>query len=201
MWYTLRLFLGIAIVIGLITGPVAFALHEQGHMRNFRTVKEGVLYRSGQMRVPGLKRVVHDYGIRTVVSLRDPSDGDAPTLDQSEEAYCRDEELYFFRFPPRSWDAQNGAAPADEYVQKFLAIVTDPRFQPVLIHCFAGIHRTGADCAAYRMEVQHWDNPQAIAEVKACGYAHLDEELDILGYLEQYCPRWKKRALGTGIAP
>ena len=37
--------------------------------RNFRVVEEGVLYRSGQLNVAGLSRIIHDYGIKTVVSL------------------------------------------------------------------------------------------------------------------------------------
>ena len=33
-------------------------------------------------------------------------------------------------------------------------------------------------------------NGRAIAEMKACGYSNLDDEWDILGYLEQYRPSW-----------
>ena len=40
------------------------------------------------------------------------------------------------------------------------------------------------------MEFEHWSNAEAIAEMKACGYTNLDEELDILGYMEQYRPTW-----------
>ena len=69
--------------------------------------------------------------------------------------------------------------------------MADPANYPVLIHCFAGVHRTGAYCAIYRMEHDHWSNEKAIAELKSCGYVNLDEEWDILGYLEQYRPSWR----------
>ena len=46
--------------------------------------------------------------------------------------------------------------------------------------------------AVYRMEVDHWDNAAALDELRMCGYRHLDDELDVLGYLENYRPRWKK---------
>ena len=36
-------------------------------------------------------------------------------------------------------------------------------------------------------------NEQAIAELKGCGYHNVDEELDILGYLERYTPTWKHK--------
>ena len=64
----------------------------------------------------------------------------------------------------------------------------DPRNHPVLVHCFGGIHRTGAYCAIYRMEFEHWPNARAISEMKACGYVTLGDEWDILGYVEQYRP-------------
>jgi protein tyrosine/serine phosphatase len=55
----------------------------------------------------------------------------------------------------------------------------------------AGIHRTGACVAIYRMEFDHWDNAAALDELRAGGYRHLDDEEDVLGYLENYRPRWK----------
>jgi tyrosine-protein phosphatase SIW14 len=186
-------FLGILMIATLIAGPVVYAVQQQSRMRNFRVVREGALYRSGQMHPDGLKRAIHDYGIKTVISLRDSPDGYGPAPDKAEESFCRQEELSFYRFSPRGWDSRDGAAPAEENVKKFLAIVRNPRNQPVLIHCFAGIHRTGAYCAVYRMEEDQWVNARAIAEAMACGYAHLNEELDILGYLEKYRPAWQAK--------
>ncbi|HMC66841.1 MAG TPA: hypothetical protein VKI65_18035, partial [Gemmataceae bacterium] len=55
-------------------------------------------------------------------------------------------------------------------------------------------HRTGAFCAVYRMEYQHWTNADAIQEVKDFGYSNLDDEWDILTYLEEYRPRWRQTA-------
>ncbi len=176
------------VILLLIAGPVLYAFHEQAQMRNFRLVREGVLYRSAQMKLPGLKRAVHDYGIRTVVSLRDATTVD----DRAEEEYCRKEEMNFFRLPPRTWDTTNGPAAAEENVRKFREIIADSKNYPILVHCFAGIHRTGSYVAVYRMEREHWTNEEAIAEVKACGYENLSEELDILTYLEKYQPTWKK---------
>jgi protein tyrosine/serine phosphatase len=176
------------VILLLIAGPVLYAFHEQAQMRNFRLVREGILYRSAQMKLPGLKRAVHDYGIRTVVSLRDATTAD----DRAEEEYCRKEEMNFFRLPPRTWDTTNGPAAAEENVRKFREIIADSKNYPILVHCFAGIHRTGAYVAVYRMEREHWTNEEAIAEVKACGYENLGEELDILTYLENYRPTWKQ---------
>jgi protein tyrosine/serine phosphatase len=178
-------FVGVVVVLLLIAAPVAVALHQQKQTRNFRVVREGVLYRSGQMSLEGLQRIIHDYHIKTVINLRE---GQTPA-DRAEEEYCQREEINFVRLYPCTWWAPSGPAPVEKNVRQFQAIMRDPRNYPVLIHCFAGIHRTGAYCAIYRMEFDHWDNDRAIAEMRNCGYDHLDDEWDVLGYLEHYRPR------------
>jgi protein tyrosine/serine phosphatase len=175
----------------LVAGPMAYAYYEQSQIRNFHLVREGVLYRSGQMTVAGLKRVIHDYGIKTIVTLRDAYHlGDSPP-DREEEEYCQDHGIAYARISPRSWWAPAGEVPAEEGVRQFREIMDSPDNFPVLVHCFAGIHRTGAFCAIFRMEYEHWTNERAIDEVKANGYYNLDDEWDILTYLEHYRPRWQ----------
>jgi tyrosine-protein phosphatase SIW14 len=174
----------------LIGAPAGYARYRGRQLRNLRVVEEGVLYRSGQLTLSGLKQVIHDYGIKTIITLRDPTDPKEGSPDKLEEQYCTAEELNYCRIPPRHWWSAEGPAPAEEGVRKFLAIMADPGNYPVLIHCFAGTHRTGAYCAIYRMEHDHWSNARAIEELKACGYDNLDDEWDILGYLEQYRPSW-----------
>ena len=185
------------VVAGLIGGPVAYAFHHHSQARNFRPVREGVLYRSSQTTLAGLERLVHDYGIRTVVTLRDSYNG-GPPPDAREEEYCRSRDILYVRITPRAWEASEGPPPVDEGVRRFLEVMADPANHPVLVHCCAGIHRTGAYCAIYRMEFEGWSNAAAIAEVKQLGYANFDVEWDIRRYLENYRPglRIKPRQRG-----
>jgi tyrosine-protein phosphatase SIW14 len=189
-------FAGLLTVAFLIAAPVAYAMHEQIQMRNFRVVEDGVLYRSGQMSLHGLKRVQHDYSIKTVVSLRDS----AQPTDLAEEEYCKAEDILFIRLPPRRWWAPTGPAPVEENVIRFREIMADTRNYPVLVHCFAGVHRSGAFCAIYRMEQDHWSNAAAIHELKEGGYINLEDEWDVLGYLEEYKPTWREDALDAAPA-
>jgi tyrosine-protein phosphatase SIW14 len=183
--------LGTIVVILLVAGPVALATHQQAQVRNFRVMQEDVLYRSGQMTLDGLKRIAHEYRIRTVISLRDKSHGGPHSADEAEENFCNQQEINYYRLPPQHWAAATlgDPAPVEDNVMEFRAVMADPKNYPVLIHCFAGIHRTGAYCAIYRMEHDHWTNPQAIEEIMASGYT--DMESDVLGYLENYRPTWK----------
>ena len=182
---------GILLTGLLIWAPVAYALHVEHEFRNFHVVREGVLYRSGQLTLDGLKRIVNDYGIRTVVTLRDAHVPGEPPPDLDDEEYCRAEEINYCRIPPAHWWSSVPPPPAEVGVRRFLVVMADPHNYPVLIHCCAGIHRTGAYCAIYRMEFDHWSNAEAIEELKSMGSDTLDKEWDILGYLENYWPSWK----------
>jgi protein tyrosine phosphatase (PTP) superfamily phosphohydrolase (DUF442 family) len=187
----LKTLLGVVVVLAGIAAPIAFAFHFQAQTRNFHVVREGVLYRSGQTTLFGLKSLLHDYGIRTVVTLRDSYVPERTPPDAKEEAYCLKEGIRYVRIPPRHWEAPDGSAPADQGVKTFREVMDDRDNYPVLVHCFAGIHRTGAYCAVYRMEYQHWSNADAIAEMEAAGYENLPEEWAILHYLDRYRPGWK----------
>jgi tyrosine-protein phosphatase SIW14 len=177
----------------LIGAPIGYARYREAQTRNFRVVRDGVLYRSGQMTLSGFKQIVREYGIKTVVTLRGSSSPGESPPDLAEEQYCLAQEINHYRLPPAEWWAPEGQpVPADANVRKFRAIVADPANHPVLVHCFAGTHRTGAYCAIYRMEFEGWNNEQALGELKTAGYSNLDDEWDLLGYLEEYRPGRKE---------
>jgi protein tyrosine/serine phosphatase len=184
--------IGVGVVGLLIAAPVVYAWHVQSGFRNFHVVTEGKVYRSGRLTLDALKRIIHDYGIRTVISLRDTDAPGKPPFEAREEEYCDAQEITYCRIPPRNWSAPSGPPPVEKGVRKFLAVMSNPDNYPVLIHCFAGIHRSGAYCALYRMEHEHWSNAAAIAELRACGYETLDQDLDILEYLDNYRPSWRE---------
>ena len=190
MAQVVRLGLVLTIATVLFGGPILYSQYRQAEVRGFRAVREGVLYRSGQMSLSGLKRILREYGIKTVISLRDAVHPGQTPPDWREEQYCKAEEITYHRITPERWWASDNSVPAAKGVRRFRDIMDDPANYPVLVHCFAGIHRTGAYCAVYRMEYEHWPNEKAIAEMRDCGYRNIDDEYDLLGYLETYQPRW-----------
>src|SRR5205807_324336 len=103
-------------------GPLAYARHRHNHLRNFHIVREGVLYRSGQISVEGLQRLVHDYQIKTVITLRDAQRPGDPPPDLAEEEWCRKEEILHVRIPPRAWEAADGSVPAAKGIAAFLEV-------------------------------------------------------------------------------
>ncbi len=180
------------LIAGVVIGaPIAYKSWRDERYRNFRVVRTGVLYRSGQLELDGLKRFIHDHGIKTVVTLRDARAAGDRAPDFDEEEYCLREGLKYVRIAPRPWHGNDldDAVPADQNIALFRAIMADPTNQPVLIHCFAGIHRTGAFVAAYRMDFESWSNERAIQEMVEHGYSILDDHQDVQGYLRRYQPR------------
>jgi tyrosine-protein phosphatase SIW14 len=77
-------------------------------------------------------------------------------------------------------------------VREFLRVMDDPSNHPVLLHCFAGIHRTGTMCAIFRMEYHRWPVEPALAEMQLYGFDPADMHEHIEGYLRNYRPRWKR---------
>jgi protein tyrosine/serine phosphatase len=175
----------LVILAVLVVSPIVYKRVQYARSRGLHEVRAGVLYRCGQLNLAGLKRVIHDHGIRTVISLR----GGDFDIEKDEEAYCRLQGLNFHRLPPRAWAATDGSVPAEKGLETFRAVMCNPRNHPVLVHCFAGIHRSGAYCAVYRMEFEGWTNDRAIAEMRKLGYNQIDDEWDVLEYLEKYQPR------------
>ena len=112
------------------------------------------LYRSAQPTALGFSEL-KKIGIRTVVNLRS-FHSDLKEIGDTGLAY---EHIYM-----KAWHAE------DEEVVRFLQIVTDPKRQPVLVHCQHGSDRTGTMCAIYRIAVEGWTKKKAIKEMKEPGY-------------------------------
>ena len=182
---------GAVLVAVLIVGvPLAYRSYTSTKYRNFRVVRPDVLYRSGQMSGSGLASTVEQYGIKTVVSLRDIRDDGKPAPDKDEVAYCAAHGIRHVVLSPANWASVNGQpAPVEPNVAAFLKILDDPAAKPVLVHCFAGIHRTGGYVSLFRMEYDGWPAEDAIREMKSMGTVRTTFDEEIPDYLRAYTPR------------
>lgn len=179
----------LAVVVAL---PVVYAANRIQHARNLRVVEPGALYRCGQLTPAGLDRAIRELGVRTVVTFRAARNPGDKSPDEWEEAFCRERGVRHVRIPPRVWGAdEDGDIPAEQAVREFLAVMDVRANYPVLVHCFAGVHRTGTMCAIYRMEYNGWAPERALREMHHIGFHPSEMHPHIRDYLTNYKPRAK----------
>lgn len=122
-------------------------------IENFSKVSNS-LYRGAQPTEAGYE-TLRRLGIRSIVTLR-LIDHDS---DDLQNAGFQTYHISFKHVHPETED-----------VLKFLTIVTDPKNQPVFVHCREGEDRTGMMVAVYRMVIQDWPKKKAIREMKQMGF-------------------------------
>jgi tyrosine-protein phosphatase SIW14 len=185
-------FLAAVVAALVVAAPLLYSAHRRTTVRNFHVVQDGVLYRCGQLSPDAFSRVLDENGIKCVVTLRAPRSEGAPSPDAWEEQICADRKVNYARLVPKVWgENEKGEIPADENVNRFLGIMADKKNHPVLVHCFAGIHRTGTMCALFRMQFQGWTADRAIEEMQLRGFAPEDMHQHIEAYLRGFKPTTK----------
>jgi protein-tyrosine phosphatase len=166
--------LGSVVFFMVVVVPVVHYRWVYTHGKRLREVVSGVLYRSGEMTADGFIEAVNTYHFRTIVNLQDEwSDPDLSwgyfdthTIKESE--LCKQFGVRYVYMPPDLVPHPIGHRP--EAIDRFLKLMDDKSAYPVLIHCRAGLHRTGVMTAVYRMEYQGWSHRRAIEDLKANGF-------------------------------
>ncbi|HEV3257273.1 MAG TPA: tyrosine-protein phosphatase [Gemmataceae bacterium] len=170
--------LGLGIAALLTVVPVVYFRCVYAHGKRLRVVTPGLVYRSGQMTVAGFIDAVARYHLRTIINLQDELPD--PDIRQSflnghtiaESELCRRLGVRYVYLAPDLISHRRVPAGRPVAIEQFLALMDDPANYPVLLHCRAGLHRTGVMAAVYRMEYDGWTPEQAIRELKANGFGY-----------------------------
>lgn len=112
------------------------------------------LFRGAQPTAEGMKQL-EALGVKTVISLR-AFHSDADLLEGTK--------LTGVSIPMNTWSF------TDAQIIEFLRVVTDPKQQPVFVHCQHGADRTGMMCAIYRVAVCGWTKEEANKEMTQGGF-------------------------------
>jgi hypothetical protein len=119
--------------------------------RSFAVVVPNILSRSGQPSIIDF-RWLKEHGWKSDIDLRSEAD------DSKIEGF---NELGLNYLVLQIVDL---SVPSEQQAQQYLSFVTNPLNQPALVHCKAGIGRTGIMVALYRYMVQGWTMDDAISE-------------------------------------
>jgi hypothetical protein len=156
--------------------PVVSYRYTYTYGKRLREVVPGRFYRSGQMTAEGFADAVARFHIRTILNVQD--DVPDPDVDRDfwsgrtvkESALCDRLGVRFVQISPDLIPRRRIPGGRPEAIDKFLAVMDDEASYPVLLHCRAGLHRTGVLAAVYRMEYQGWTPAEAYREMKAHGF-------------------------------
>lgn len=174
--------------------------------KRFREVTPGKIYRSGQLSADAFRKQLREHHIKLVINLQDehpdpllPSGyWDRPHIPESQ--VCAEEGA---RFTFLSWAgergliARNAASSTNRprVIDDFVKLCDNPNNYPILIHCMAGLHRTGALVAVYRMEYEGWSAADAMRELRANGYGDR-KATQANDYIYEYLYLYQPRARG-----
>jgi protein tyrosine/serine phosphatase len=172
----LRWTFGIGLAVMLTVVPFAYYRSTYTTEKRLRVVTPGKVYRSGQMTVEGFTEAVRRLGIRTILNLQDEypdpdiQESYSSLQTTSESELCRRLGVRYVYISPDLIPRKLIPSQRPEAIDQFLALMDDPKTYPILIHCRAGLHRTGLMVSIYRMEYEGWTRPDALAELKENGF-------------------------------
>jgi hypothetical protein len=171
-----RILVAALAVLGFGVAPFVYFRMTYAHGKRLREVDPGRLYRSGQMTADGIAEAVRRFGLRTIINVQeDFPDPDIATSfwgggTVKESELCRRLGVRFVQLAPDLVGRRQAGKERPAVIDDFLAVMDDETIYPALIHCKAGLHRTGLLCAVYRMEFQGWSRALAFRELKAHGF-------------------------------
>ncbi|MFO0865721.1 MAG: tyrosine-protein phosphatase [Gemmataceae bacterium] len=199
---------GIAIGLFILVVPFLYYRHSYSTYKRFHVVDadKGV-YRSGCLTAAGFEEMIQRYGIKTVLNLQDEAkDPELPETyaaswfpgkREKESEICKRngaEMIYLFAGHLKLEEqirSRSGETVRPIEIEQLLEIFDNPKRYPILVHCKAGLHRTGVTVALYRQEMNGWSKELALQELKANGFGELGSTSAnqyILDYILNYRP-------------
>ena len=182
--------------------------------KRLRVVTDGKFYRSGQLPASGFRDAAAKYGIKTVINLqeeaRDPLIPERafakPSVRQSDALTALGVNGIALDGGVLEDNPQPGQRPA--VIDEFLEVIDAIRDKywknaiahPVLIHCKAGLHRTGLLTAIYRLEYEDRSLPEVIEELKANGFGTY-AATDANDYIKRFLIDYRKGVRWPGGKP
>ena len=192
--------LGAALLGLMIYSPFLYYRYTLEHSKRLRVMTEGRVYRSGCLTADGFRDAIQKYGIKTVITFWDENPDPELCANRFSCSAIKESDLcyemgvtYKFIYVELLPEHRAGKERL-KAVDDFLEVMDDESSYPVLIHCKAGLHRTGVMGAIYRMEYEGWSRSEALRELRSHGFGHFIANTSndyIVQYVMAYQPRNK----------
>lgn len=150
-------------VVFVTAGLLLYGRHKAYY--HFKVVVPGEIYRSGTLGSVGLFLIKRKYKIRTIINLRKEEEARVGDWYEKETLFCKQNNMDLVNIP-MGFDT-----PPDEVqIRAFLDIVMEPARHPVLIHCEAGVIRTGMMVAVFLKQRFGTSNEEIIQKLPLFGH-------------------------------
>jgi protein tyrosine/serine phosphatase len=201
----------VAVVVGV---PTAHFRTSYDQTKRLRVVTDGRLYRSGQMTADGFREAIRKYGLRTVVNLQSSDDDKSGRQDLGDPmipasalggAKRRESEVVteagakYVQIDCNTLD-RTGPNGYPTILDEVYKVFDDESNYPILVHCKAGLHRTGLVAAAYRMEYEGRTKLDALEELRANGFGGF-KSTDANVYIKAGVHEFERRKRGPDGKP
>lgn len=156
--------------------------------KRFHVVEPGAVYRCGTLTPAQLARLQQRYGIRTVLSLLNP----AARESRLERAAAARLGVRWLNVP-----LPGDGASTPEQRDRIRAIMLDRSLRPILVHCAAGVNRTGLAIGIYRLHVDGWTLEQVLDEMRRIGFEDLPKHENLRQALADEARLARQRRAGA----
>lgn len=168
--------IGVMLGLVLIAASIAAYCGLLRYLGNVHVVEQGKLYRSAQLQGDQLKRVIAQYGIRSILNLRGAAPGQS--WYDGELSATKDLKLAHFDYGLSASDVVSV-----EQANEILELIRKaPR--PMLIHCQSGADRAGLVSALFLAEIEKRPIDQAIGQLSLL-YGHFPYLMSRTGAMEE----------------
>ncbi len=131
--------------------------------KRFGVVCDGKIFRSGRINPVLLEDVFRKNGIRTIISLTGKDEHSGPESEIAEKLGIK---MFYFTLQG------SGICSAQEYADVLKVLDDSSKNNPaVLVHCSAGVNRTGGTIALYRMLIEKKTSTEAYDELLDYGWS------------------------------
>jgi len=166
------------LVIGAIWA--AYAVDRYKTLYHFVTVDPGKLYRSGTLSSRGLETVYSMTHFKTIINLRSKAEREEGSWYEREKEFALRKRISLVDLPMLP-----DVPPDEDQIRQFLNVVTDPERVPVLVHCEAGVVRTGMMIAVYNVAILKKENRKVLEQLPMFGHS-FDNRTAVKEFIKHY---------------
>lgn len=174
----------IVIVLLLAGGVTGYLVDNHKTLYHFEAVDAGKIYRSGCLSrkgsLRGFEKVREMTGLKTIINLRSEKEREKGSWYELEKNFAKSRGINLVDIPMLT-----DTPPDEAQIKQFLSVVTNPDMLPALIHCEAGVIRTGMMIAVYKVSVLKEKNEKIFKELPMYGHG-FDNRLAVKDFILNY---------------